>query len=139
MPTLSRWFIKAGLIYFVLAMLMAVLLKFPVQPELAVWIAPFRAVYYHFLVLGWITQIIFGVSHWMFPRRSKKNPRGHELLGWLVFICLNLGLILRAGSEPFLQSGTILVKLILTASAVFQVSASLFYTLHIWSRVKEKP
>lgn len=140
MPTLSRWFIKAGILYFLLSMVLAILLKFPVQPKLAVWISPFNAVYYHFLGLGWITQIIFGVSHWMFPRYTKEFPRGQTILGWLVFITLNAGLLLRAITEPFMQqSNAILLKVALTAAAVLQVSAAVFYALHIWPRVKEKP
>jgi len=101
MPTLSRWFIKSGLIYFVLSLLLGIGLK--VQPEVTFFslLAYFTPVYYHLLVIGWITQIIMGVSHWMFPRFSKENPRGYELPGWLAFACLNLGLIMRIFSEPF--------------------------------------
>jgi hypothetical protein len=30
--------------------------------------------YLHLLVLGWLTQLIFGVAFWMFPRYSARNP-----------------------------------------------------------------
>jgi len=139
MPKLSRWFIKAGLIYFVLSLLLGIGLK--VQPEFTLFnfLAYFTPVYYHLLVIGWITQIIMGVSHWMFPRFSKENPRGYELLGWLAFACLNLGLVLRIFSEPFILSHpSILLKTIVIFSAALQWSAGILYAVHIWGRIKEK-
>lgn len=139
MPTLSRWFIKAGLIYFVLSLFLGIGLK--VQPEFAPlnFLAYFAPVYYHLLVIGWITQIIMGVSHWMFPRFSKENPRGYEWLGWLAFACLNLGLILRIFSEPFvLLNPSVLLKIVVIFSAILQWSGGVLYVVHIWRRIKEK-
>lgn len=139
MPKLSRWFIKAGLIYFVLSLFLGIGLKFQYGFTSLNFLAYFTAVYYHLLVIGWITQIIMGISHWMFPRFSKKNPRGYELLGWLAFACLNLGLVLRIFSEPFVLSHpSILLKTTVLFSAVLQWSAGVLYVVHIWGRIKEK-
>jgi len=139
MPTLSRWFIKAGLIYFVLSLLLGIGLKVQAEFDFLNFLAYFTPVYYHLLVIGWITQIIMGVSHWMFPRFSKENPRGYELLGWLAFACLNLGLILRIFSEPFvLLNPSVLLKIVVILSAVLQWSAGVLYVVHIWGRIKEK-
>jgi hypothetical protein len=35
-------------------------------------------VYLHLFMIGWVTQMIFGVAYWMFPRVSKENPRGWD-------------------------------------------------------------
>jgi hypothetical protein len=93
MPTLSRWFIKAGLVYIVLGLLMATLVI--AQPVLSLppQLMSFRPVYLHLLMVGWITQLIMGVAYWMFPKYSKESPRGSERLGWLIIILLNIGLI----------------------------------------------
>ena len=39
-------------------------------------------VFYHLLMVGWVTQLICGVALWMFPPLSREQPRGDERLGW---------------------------------------------------------
>lgn len=139
MPTLTRWHLKAGLIYFVLALLLG--LGFRLQPvaDLPEQIHNFRPLYYHFLMVGWITQIIIGVSIWMFPRASREYPRGDARLGWATFYLLNAGLLLRLFSEPFVNEiQTDIFAIMLFFSGLFQWGAALLYTLNIWSRVKLK-
>ena len=100
MPTLSRWHIKLGMVYFALGLMMgALILAQPVMgwsPSLQV----LRPVYLHFLFIGWVTQLIMGVGYWMFPKLSKTQPRGSEWLGWAVLVLLNSGLVLRTIGEP---------------------------------------
>lgn len=78
MPTLTRWYVKTSLVYFVGALLAGVLLAaravWPL-PELAAGLSP---VYFHMFLLGWITQLIMGIVLWMFPKYSKERPRGNE-------------------------------------------------------------
>ena len=57
-------------------------------------------VYFHLLMVGWVTQLIFGVAFWMFPRYSKEKPRGREGLAWAMYASLNAGLLLRGLAEP---------------------------------------
>ena len=100
MPTLSRWYIKIGMLYFAVGLMMAALLL--AQPVIG-WsssLQVLRPVYLHFLFIGWVTQLIMGVGYWMFPKQSKEKPRGSERLGWIVLILLNVGLVLRAIGEP---------------------------------------
>ena len=47
-----------------------------------------------------MTQLIFGVVIWMFPKYSTAQPRGNERLGWATYGLLNAGLLLRAIGEP---------------------------------------
>ena len=90
-------------------------------------------------MFGWLTQLIFGVVFWMFPKYSADQPRGSNLLGWWTYGLLNAGLVLRAIAEPFNSlspgptSGWLLV-----AAALIQFLAGLAFVTNTWSRVKEK-
>ena len=68
MPPVSRWFIKTGIIYLLISLLMGIGLSWPGSTPLAAWLTSLFPTFYHVLVVGWITQLIFGVAYWMFPR-----------------------------------------------------------------------
>src|SRR5574341_2538920 len=102
MPPLTRWFIRSALVYFVLALLVGVALMAQSVVELPSIIAALGPVYFHLLMVGWVTQLIIGVAYWMFPKFSTEQPRGSERLGWAIYALLNAGLILRVVSEPLL-------------------------------------
>jgi hypothetical protein len=95
-----------------------------------------RPTYLHLFIVGWISQLIFGVSHWMFPRASKEDPRGTEWLGWVAFWCLNAGLLLRVITEPFAHDGA--GGIFLVVSGGLQLAAGIAYATHIWPRIKER-
>jgi hypothetical protein len=63
MPVVTRWFIKAGLVYVVAALLLGVVLAapavLPVPPAVAVW----GPVYFTSLWSARVTQLIFGVVY----------------------------------------------------------------------------
>lgn len=139
MPMLSRWFIKTGMIYFVIGLLMgAILLAQPVMG----WssnVQVLRPVYLHFLFIGWVTQIIMGVGYWMFPKYSKEKPRGNEKLGWVVFVLLNLGLILRAISEPAMVLAPQLgFGWVLALASMCLLLAGWGFIANTWGRIKER-
>jgi heme/copper-type cytochrome/quinol oxidase subunit 1 len=139
MPRLSRWFIKAGLFYFVLALMTGVLFQARTEIDLPTWVSTLNPVYIHLLAVGWITQLIIGVAYWMFPKFTKERPRGSERLGWATFVFLNVGLILRIISEPrvTMRSEPDLGWM-LVASAVLQTTAGWLFVINTWSRVKER-
>jgi len=138
MPTLTRWFIKTGLIYFVLAMLVALTLKAQPVLGLPAFFAMLRPVYFHIFMVGWVLQIIIGVSYWFFPRLAERS-RGNERLGWLAFAWLNAGLLLRIAGEALLPSHSATFwGWMLVLSAVLQWLAGIAYVLLIWKRVKPK-
>src|SRR5574340_412137 len=99
MPTLTRWFIKTSFIYLALALITGLLLAAQSLFSLAA-LGGLFPIYIHLLVFGWLTQLVFGVVFWMFPKYSTAKPRGNESLGWWTYGLLNLGLILRAIAEP---------------------------------------
>ncbi len=139
MPLLSRTFIKAGLAYFVVGLTAGVLYLARPVFNLPAGFAVLYPVYIHLLMVGWITQLIMGVVYWMFPKYSKANPRGSEQLGWIVFVLLNVGLILRVFGEPLntLKPDWNLGWM-LAASAILQLLAGWAFIVNTWGRVKER-
>src|SRR5215813_3189134 len=95
MPPLTRWTIRTAMIYLLAGMIAGVLYWANVQVAFAPVLAALSPTYLHMLVVGWLTQLIFGVIYWMFPIISKQNMRGDPRLAWSVFVILNVGLVLR--------------------------------------------
>lgn len=140
MFALSRWFIKSSLIFFVLALLAGLLLAANSLWNLPAFVGALSPVYFHLFLVGWITQLIFGVVYWMFPKYSLEKPRGNEQIAWATFWLLNLGLVLRMIAEPLnAQSppGSAWGWL-LAVSALLQWIAGLLFVGNTWGRVKEK-
>mgnify|MGYP005847128197 CR=1 FL=1 len=132
MPVITRAFIKTSLLCFALALGFGILLALR---------APYSifAVYIHLLVFGWLTQLIFGVAHWMFPKYSAQLPRGRDDLAWFSYGALNLGLLLRAIAEPMQASqASAGFSVLLVVSAILQWLAGMAFIVNIWGRVKER-
>ncbi len=139
MPRLARWFIKAGLLYFVIALATGVLYQARTEIDLPTWVSTLNPIYVHLLAVGWITQLIIGVAYWMFPKFTKEQPRGSETLGWATFALLNAGLVLRIISEPRVtMRADPDLGWLLAASAVLQTAAGWLFVINTWSRVKER-
>jgi hypothetical protein len=136
MPTLTRWFVKSGLLYLVAGFLLAVLMQWPATRGWPVLRAAWPT-YVHLLVVGWLTQLIFGVAFWLFPKYSTERPRGSERLGWISFALLNAGLLLRIAGEPRALMGGDAATL-LTASAVAQLLAGWAFVANTWPRIRER-
>jgi hypothetical protein len=137
MPPLTRWFLKTALIYLVVALLAGAVVAARNVWLLPPLVAAFTPVYFHLFMVGWVTQLIFGVVFWMFPKYSKEQPRGSERLGWATYLLLNTGLLLRAAGEPLnaLQPGAFWGWL-LVISATLQWLAGLSFVANTWGRVQ---
>lgn len=139
MPPLTRYFVKTSLVYLVLTLLVSVLLVVKDVFAIQLPLAGLFPVYIHLLVIGWLTQLIFGVAYWMFPVYSREKPRASENLGWAIYILLNAGLILRAIAEPWQsQHPNLTSAWLLILSATMQWLAGLIFVFNTWGRVKEK-
>lgn len=137
MPRLTRWFIRTSLLYFCAGFALGAL--FLIGSGLGwSWPGPgLMPTYYHVLLVGWVAQLIFGVSLWMFPILGKERPRGSEPLGWFTYVCLNAGLLLRIVAEPLLPTVPALGWL-LVASGALQLAAGVTYIANIWARVRPR-
>ena len=135
-PPLTRWFVKAALLYFIAALLLGILLQAEPVRALPVLQVAWPA-YVHILVVGWLTQLIFGVAYWLFPRYSAEQPRGSDQLGWASLVLLNVGLLLRITGEPMSALGH-QVGGLLVVSAVAQFLAGVAFVANTWPRIKER-
>jgi len=137
MPPLTRWFVKTALVYLVVALLGGAVLAsgpFLHLPAAILVAAPAQI---HLFVVGWLTQLIFGIAYWMFPSHSRELPRGRNDIAIAVYVLLNAGLVLRAVVEPWqtVDPRPILGAL-LVASAVAQWLAGVGFVIHAWPRVR---
>jgi hypothetical protein len=136
MPPLTRWFIRTSFIYLAAGLVTGLVLALQQFLPLPAGLFP---VYIHLLVFGWLTQLIFGVVFWMFPKYTTARPRRSDQLGWWTYGLLNGGLVLRAIAEPLnsTQPGAV-GGWLLVASALIQFLAGLAFVVNTWGRVKEK-
>jgi cbb3-type cytochrome oxidase subunit 1 len=139
MPRLTRYFIKTAMVYLVAALLLGVLLAARAAFDLPAEIAALSPVFFHLFMVGWVTQLIFGMLFWMLPRYSKENPRGDEGLVWAAYILINIGLILRVVGEPLVAIRSDLgLGWLLALSAVLQLFGGWAFIVNAWPRVRER-
>jgi hypothetical protein len=136
MPRLTRWLVKAALVWLVTALLLGVAMQLPTAAQVPLLRAAWPT-YLHLVTVGWLTQLIVGVALWLFPKHSAAQPRGSERLGWVTFAFLNLGLLLRVLGEPGRALGYD-TRLPLLVSAVAQLVAVGAFVLNVWPRVRER-
>ncbi len=139
MPFITRLFIKSALLYFVAALIAALTLALNPLLALPGFVTALSPVYFHLLMVGWVTQLIMGVAYWMFPKFTREKPRGYTWLIWATFLLLNSGLLLRVVAEPMrvLQS-TAWWGWLLALSALLQWLAGLAFVANCWPRIKER-
>ncbi len=133
MPLLTRVYVRTSLVCLVAALVVGVLLL----AGFGAW----QPVYFHVLMVGWVTQLIFGIVYWMFPKYSAERPRGNERLGWAVYVLLNAGLVLRVageGGQALWPSAAGILGPVLALAAILQWFAGLGFVVTSWPRVKER-
>ena len=139
MPALTRWYIKSALVYFVVALLLGFILALPTSVNLPDVIRAMTPAYFHLFLVGWVTQMVFGVIYWMFPIITRAQPRGNERLAWATYLFLNVGLLLRIVAEPLNQvNPASFAGWLLPVSAVLQWFAAVFFVVLSWPRVKDR-
>jgi hypothetical protein len=151
MPKPSRAFVQASILYLCLGAVLGALLLINRWIPLGSIIPPLRASHIEMLVVGWMTQLIIGVAWWLFPplasglrpgasrpMRSGQALRGSEPLFWTTFVCLNVGVLLRALCEPIYSWSQIGVfNLLAGISGLFLFVAAVAFVVNIWNRVRE--
>jgi hypothetical protein len=104
------------------------------------WMAPGHA---HMLFVGWFLQFAVGDAHWLMPRRrSVERPLGYgERAASLAVTALNLGLIFRIFAELAERTGSenSVTLIVLSASALLQLTAALIFVAQLWPRVGPRP
>jgi len=148
MPTMTRAYIKASILYLILGAVLGALLL------INGWLPLGSAVYYvkpahvQFLIVGWLTQLILGVAWWLFPPmafrlRGQDYPhgqaqRGSEPLFWVTFALLNAGVLLRALGEPLhARTGSGFFGGLIALSSLCLLAAAITLVVNMWARVRE--
>ena len=138
MPPLTRWYIKSALLYLIAGLLIALLQAGPAVARVPV-IAAAGPAQVHLLVVGWVTQMIFGVAYWMFPKYALDTPRGNNAVAVVTFALLNVGLLLRVVAEPLhTVHPSATLGWLLAAAALAQWLAAIGFAANTWPRVKVK-
>ncbi len=150
MPTTSRVTIKASIIYLAVGATLGALLFINRWLPLGPAIPVLKITHAHFLVIGWLTQLILGVAWWLFPplkigrergagpaRRHGQEQRGSEPLFWLTAALLNLGTLLR-GLGPALYTWTRVEAFTVLAglSGLLLLAAAIAFVVNLWQRVR---
>lgn len=138
MPPVTRWFVRSALVWFLLALALGVLMAGDVSARVpgTALVLPYPT-YLHLLTVGWLTNLIFGVAFWMFPRHTAEHPRGSDHLAWSAYAGINAGLVLRMVAEPAQSSGSGR-PILLALSAALQLLGAWAFVLNTWPRVKVK-
>ena len=138
MPRLTRWFLRSGLVCLLFGLGLGV-----AQPAVfssSPWAAALWPIQLHLLTVGWLTQLIFGVAWWLFPRAPSGPLRGNEWAAWTAFWCLQTGLIIRVVLEPLrmVGDGPVATRPLLVLSGVLHFVAAVAFVFAIWPRVRER-
>ena len=130
MPTLTRWGVRAALLYLVAGFTFGQLLLankgVPFQP--ALW--RLLPAHVEFLFVGWTVQLALVVAHWIIPR-FRGGEFGRERLAQASFILLNCGVLLAGlgpllGAPPWVRLG----------GRLLEAAAVLAFGIYIWPRIR---
>ena len=133
---LHRTFIRLALISLLLGVGTGALVQMRRALDLRPWPYAIVSIHVHLLTVGFLLNMVMGVAHWMFPRLPGATAVGaaRDPLAWANLVSLNIGLLLRVVSEPWI--GSAWANALQLASAALQVAGVLFFLLAIWRRVR---
>lgn len=133
MPPLSRWCVRAAVVYLIAGMGIGswMLIR---QAQRAPVGRPWGVLHAHILLMGFLLLLVIGVAFWMFPRVH--GQRTGRDIGWVSFALLNAGLVLRVVAEPLAADGGAFWRVVLGASAVLPTLGAIAFGLAIWPRVR---
>ncbi len=136
MPRLSRWLIRASMLYMVIGFTLGGLILAAkgggADPRVWVWLLPHADI----LVAGWLIQLAMGMAYWILPR-IRNAGRGLTPLAGLAMALLNGGLCLGAGSAllPYWFPTLTWTTGVFVAGIVAQTVGLVLFVIYAWSRV----
>lgn len=95
----TRWMIKWSLGWLIFGGIIGIIIFLQRKYGSNIYLIP---VHSHIILVGFLIQFIFGVAFWIFPRLPGgvfTSPKK----GWLIFILINTGTIIRGVFEPLFQ------------------------------------
>lgn len=135
MPPVTRLYVRSSFLYLVATLATGLWIAArAVWPELVPGSSALSPVYFHLFMVGWVTQLIFGIAYWMFPVYSRDAPRRSKRLGHITYYVLNGGLLLRiAGELAATESGG--WRWLTGSAAVLLFLAGVGFVVNTWGRV----
>ena len=130
MPRLSRFYVRAALLYLLAGFSIGALLLAnkgaPFLPAIWGWLPA----HIECLLVGWTLQLVLGVAFWIAPRFWEPPRRGNELGAQVAFGLLNAGvlLVLAALLLPLPAWSLLLGR-------VLEITAVIAFAVHIWGRI----
>ena len=133
MTLVVRWTIRTAIVYLLIGfilgetMLIGKVLGWP-----TLLLLPMHT---HLLMVGFFTQMVFGVAFWMFPADLEKKF-SQSLAQW-TYILLNVGLWLRVIFEIiFNQSDNPLAGWLMSIGGLLQLIAAMLFIYNMRGRVR---
>ncbi|HEY9899199.1 MAG TPA: hypothetical protein V6D00_08470 [Pantanalinema sp.] len=120
------WFIRAGLIYFGLGVILG--LTMALQPA---WVGYLRPVHAHLNLLGFASMFIFGVAYHVVPRFKGKVLHS-QALARTHLILSNVALVGMAGSFPLVYTAGRAGGYALAVFGSLQVVAAGMFIYNLW-------
>ncbi len=131
MIRLSVWPVRTALLYLGAGVLIGALMLFekgaPIDPAMLRMLP----MHIEFVLFGWMLQLVMGIAFWILPRFSQEPRYGHQRLGWIAYLLLNVG-VLSAGVGQWLNAPPIIPW----AGRVAELLAVAFFVRYVWPRVK---
>ena len=137
MPTLSRYFLRGGLLCLALGMVPGgiILLQKGTGWLPFAWIL--LPAHTYLVLIGGISQCTLGVCYWILPRVGGRTTRGNTTLAWLSYALLNAALGLVVFHLPIQAFyGATAANLAFAGAGILQSLAALAFVLHIWPRIR---
>ncbi len=131
MSSITVWFIRCAMIYFLLAILLGIMMTMTGP------MYPWMPIHTHFNLLGWMSMMIFGVGYHILPRFSGK-PLWSEKLATAQLWIANIGLIGMALGWIVRSSETGSTTL-LTLFAIVEAVSIVFFVLNMLLTIKAAP
>lgn len=129
MPSLTRWFLRAALLYLLLGFTLGALMLANKGILFAPAVWRLLPAHIETLLMGWLLLLATGVAYWILPRFRTERPR--SWLVWVTLVLLNIGIACVA-LAPFLPGSARLSAL----GRVVESAGVVSFALHAWPRVK---
>ncbi len=130
MSTITVWFIRFAILYFLAAMLIGIAMTMTGP------IYPYMQIHAHFNLLGWMSMMIYGVGYHILPRFSGKPLWSDRLSYWHIWLA-NAGLLGMTAGWFALSAG--LGRGVLLGFAMVEGASMIMFGLNMFKTIKAIP
>lgn len=130
MSSVTVWFIRCAIIYFLISIVMGL------HMSVAGPVYPYMPIHVHFNLLGWMCMMIYGVGYHILPRFSGR-PLWSERLSYLQLWLANIGLVGMA--IGWIVRGMGNGPVVLVAFALLEGASIVFFALNMFLTIKAAP